>query len=67
MGRAMSAVKVRGRGAWVRGVDGVEVVDCFPQLEMEVTMFRWEQERHPQVDTRDSATITHASRSRLQH
>jgi hypothetical protein len=46
MGRAMSAVKVRGRGAWVRGVDGVEVVDCFPQLEMEVTMFRWEQERH---------------------
>jgi hypothetical protein len=64
MGRAMSAVKVRGRGAWVRGVDGVEVVDCFPQLEMEVTMFRWEQD---QVDTRDSATITHASRSRLQH
>ena len=28
---ALSAVEFRVREEWVRGLDGVEVVDCFPQ------------------------------------
>jgi ATP-dependent RNA circularization protein (DNA/RNA ligase family) len=33
MYRTLSAVKGRDRGVVVKGVDGVEVVDCFPRAK----------------------------------